>query len=586
VGLYVSWLATFDEVRQDQDPTPGVTYYLPPTVLGRSVTARVLSVQDGKAQLQLEDASPGHGVWIPLSSLPQFLDDMRGRIRIPTGAPHPALEALGQGRYRFLAKGDDGICFLVTPETGRPLATVVKASTTSPRRPFLDNHRTPEEAVRMLQEQYQLARRLVSLGFPVVPSQGFEYASRFFVLSPLLDTPAILGASQLASISRAYDLLARHGWALRDRPQVGIDPATGHVYFYDVGKATSAATPGDLENDRKELRRLYESNGVPVPAPTGLHARVAAFLNPLHYPAGDRGGQFAPRDAGTNPGGDPHDVSRGYAPPGTEEDYKLSYAPAVVPGSSANASNPELPHQARPLLDLAGREALRMYSGGPARALNAALRRGNYPTGGDLAPMYEGLQGIFAKLEPLDPPPTVRRGINLRGAALASFIQRMQEAQQTGIPLVMGGLISTTTLQDLPPAFFGSVRLEIKAHQGIDVKPFSLRQNEDELLLNHNSQFRVLKVERATDNPAGDDQTQWILHLEQTMAPAPEKPLARGLVARTRNWLKSVFFRAPSPTINRAKFVDDEDDHLHSFKNWHEYREWCERQGLAPILPK
>jgi GNAT superfamily N-acetyltransferase len=276
--------AALAEFSDRGGPEVGRSYYLPATVLGHAVTARVTDVQTGKALVTAGDAA-GHGVWVPVPSFGWFLDDMRGRIDVPPGSGDQALESLARGEGEFLGKGDDGICFAT------PQGEVVKASTTVPRRPLMDDHRTPEEAADNLRAQYEKAERLRSLGVPVPPSRFAQHAGRAYVVMPRLDIPERLNHQQLLQVRDALGVMHSAGWALRDRPQLGVHVAgDGRLYLFDTGKATDAASDGDVENDVKEFKRLAGANGL---------AEVAADFGQERWPAGTPGGlggKFKPKD--------------------------------------------------------------------------------------------------------------------------------------------------------------------------------------------------------------------------------------------------------------------------------------------------
>jgi hypothetical protein len=250
-------------------------------------------VEGGKALLA-PSGQPNPGVWVPLPSVPLFAEEMRGRITVPPGAADPAVAALSRGEGSFLGKGDDGILFRVGNE-------VVKSSTTVPLRPFQYDHRSPGEAAAMLSAQHGRSEKLRALGIPVVPGRGLEHGGRFFIVYPWLDMPPTLSPAQLALCRDAVLAMHRAGWAMRDRPQLGIDPRDGKPYLFDVGKATDDASDGDRENDLRNLARLYESNGQepPLGVEFGAASLWVAGFAVAHFPAGTeggRGGQFMPAD--------------------------------------------------------------------------------------------------------------------------------------------------------------------------------------------------------------------------------------------------------------------------------------------------
>jgi hypothetical protein len=145
------------------------------------------------------------------------------------------------------------------------------------------------------------------------------------------------------------------------------------------------------------------------------------------------------------------------------------------------------------------------YSWGYDKQMNAALRDTGEPPAGafgaappnkpavDGPAMYASLQKQFAAIKPFKPPVKVHRGITVSADVLAGLEASARKAMATGGAARMPGFISTSTKSD--SAFDGNVKFEIMANQGIDLKPYSHFAAEEELLLNHNTKFRVKSVD-------------------------------------------------------------------------------------------
>jgi hypothetical protein len=111
--------------------------------------------------------------------------------------------------------------------------------------------------------------------------------------------------------------------------------------------------------------------------------------------------------------------------------------------------------------------------------------------------MFAALQQTFKKTKPFGPPPVkVYRGLtSLPPETIANIEAAAKKAQAAGSVVTMPGFVSTST--DRMGAFDGPVQFTIDAIHGIDTKPYSHFPAEDELLLNHNCQYRVKNVTRS-----------------------------------------------------------------------------------------
>ncbi len=170
--------------------------------------------------------------------------------------------------------------------------------------------------------------------------------------------------------------------------------------------------------------------------------------------------------------------------------------------------NKDLPDHSRPKLTSRELDAVERYTSDEYAPLNAALRNTGRVANPDSDQIHAGLQSAFAKAEPFPAPVQVARGMRLLDPVrYREFVQTMQDAQKTGATVRIPGYTSTST-GGVGKPFEGNVELRIAATHGLDAMPYSVNQHERELLLNHNSGFRVDRIERG-------DKGKYIVHMTQ-----------------------------------------------------------------------
>jgi hypothetical protein len=187
-----------------------------------------------------------------------------------------------------------------------------------------------------------------------------------------------------------------------------------------------------------------------------------------------------------------------------------------VPGAEMpGVINPVCPDQSRPTV-MSARQAghLNNYTWGYDGELNKALRETGQPPPGDFGgsdlgkppkngpAMMADLMDMFDRAKPFRPPVTVYRGISgLKPEAFDSILSAAEAAQKSGGLATMPGFISTSTDESTGDAWSGygekgGIGFEIKAIHGLDLLPYTRFPPEYETLLQHNSRFKVVKVER------------------------------------------------------------------------------------------
>ncbi len=193
-----------------------------------------------------------------------------------------------------------------------------------------------------------------------------------------------------------------------------------------------------------------------------------------------------------------------------------------------NGPNKNLSDHARPPLKQFEAQALKDYSGSSYASVNQALRDGKPFDGLADEKTHQGLQAAFAQTKPLAEPVVAKRGIKLEGKDLEAFIGAVKAAQSQGGVLRLPGYTSTSVGGT---GFAGNVRVLITAKQGLDMKPYSSIPHENELLLDHNSSFKVQGVKQGGDGT-------WHVQLEQLLpgeAPPPDAP-----APKMKSWWEKV----------------------------------------------
>ncbi len=184
------------------------------------------------------------------------------------------------------------------------------------------------------------------------------------------------------------------------------------------------------------------------------------------------------------------------------------------PGFSAmsnNRPNEDLPDQTRPVLDAKDAQDLERYTGfsgyGP---LNNALRSGKIGSASDkVKKLYAGLQKAFDKAGTLEKPVKVYRGMTLPKAKLDVFVANAVKSAKSGGTIKLKGYTSTTSSEKkahsgsfgnhVPEQDKHKVLFEIEANRGLDMKPYSGFVSENEMLLDHGSEFQVVSAKMTPD---------------------------------------------------------------------------------------
>lgn len=223
-----------------------------------SGTYHVTAEKGDQVKVSNYPEASAHGQWIPKASLRHFEDDLSGRV---TGVPksgNAKVDAVIDGKAKFLGKGDDGVAFQVGD-------SVVKASTTVPFQPLNPGHRTPERAIEMLRKQSELGNKLADAGVKGIQRSEFVVSGdKGFQVKSWVEIPEKLDRKQLDAAQQILQSMHKAGYCLNDQVQVGLDKA-GDVVMFDIGKAApDKGGDGIFANKRSDLDRLaqlYQEHG-------------------------------------------------------------------------------------------------------------------------------------------------------------------------------------------------------------------------------------------------------------------------------------------------------------------------------------
>lgn len=192
--------------------------------------------------------------------------------------------------------------------------------------------------------------------------------------------------------------------------------------------------------------------------------------------------------------------------------------------ASRGIPNKMLPDSTRPpIMDKKTAEYLNNYSWGYDGAMNKALRDTGEPPPGMFGgedygkpnkngpEMFEHLQSAFSRVGKIGPPPLeVHRGLDIDDDIADEIGNAALEAFNSGNVFNMPGFTSTSTDKSVAKGFGVKVLFKINASQGLDMKAYSHFAEENELLLNHNTAFRVTRAEK---NQKGN----WEIDMDQIL---------------------------------------------------------------------
>lgn len=173
--------------------------------------------------------------------------------------------------------------------------------------------------------------------------------------------------------------------------------------------------------------------------------------------------------------------------------------------------NPAAPDEARPPLSWAEARAAQAYSSDEGcHYVNDALR-----TGRQMEPQIErihiALQGVFQRLQDFPKPITVFRSAGGYDAKDKEMLAQFQAAAKAGGHIKLKGYSSTTTNEALADNWGKRWKMQIEATRGLDMRSQSGAPKEDEILLDHATEFEVQAVEKG----GPEDEHDWLIKLRQ-----------------------------------------------------------------------
>jgi hypothetical protein len=282
-------------------------------------------------------------------------------------------------------------------------------------------------------------------------------------------------------------------------------------------------------------------------------------------PTGKGGGV----DPSCSPGGGPpvkfdrsrHTEELGEATNEFFDDHPHATAKALDDRKVDSTPNRRLPDVSRPPvheLDVA--KSLHNYTWGYDGPMNQALRKEGNPPSGEIGAtvegkpgvdgqkMFDNLQKAFDGVRTWKPPTKVWRGMEVSPEVSEAIERASRRAMDTGKAGVMPGFTSTSTSRREAAKFEegGGVLFHIAASHGLDMAPYSHSSHEGELLLNHNSRFRVTKVDR-------DGNGTLHVHMEQ-IPPGATEPVPK---AKRKKTTTNASDESSQP---RNRMVGDEDE--------------------------
>ncbi|MFA6662405.1 MAG: ADP-ribosyltransferase, partial [Bacilli bacterium] len=132
--------------------------------------------------------------------------------------------------------------------------------------------------------------------------------------------------------------------------------------------------------------------------------------------------------------------------------------------------------------------------------------------GGRVQKFYPALNGILEKLPRYNG--ITFSGIDMDLMNREKLIKTMQECVKTGKPFTNTAFLSSSTKISTAHGFGDDIIYVIKGKKGVDVRPVSCYQNEDEVIFRHHTKFKVEKVYQEKKQCYGRTDS-WIIELEE-----------------------------------------------------------------------
>ncbi len=348
-----------------------------------------------------------------------------------------------------------------------------------------------------------------------IPTSLVESAAKTLPASTPAAQQSLSTADQWAETQAAKhaDKVAAH---------FGVSPAKAHAILVAAIKQVAAHAAATGKNVGISIKHGGKTAKL-SPKKTATPARNPSGVPSIPKPANKSGtGSLPPKMSKGFDANEKRDESGKWSESGGGESAP-KFTPAKLPPPSddpkVKAPNPVLPDQSRPELAPDEVKSLTHYSGGGYTGINKLLR-GQPSEDPDLdAADHERLQKAFAKAIPFDKPVTTYRAIqlgNMEDDERDALLAALDAAKSSGGTITIPGYTSTTTDKGWVDRLNVDAVVEVVARKGLDVKPYAKKPHEQELLLDHNSRFKVLgHTTEEASTPNGRKFTRHIIKLQQ-----------------------------------------------------------------------
>jgi hypothetical protein len=255
---------SLDWMLDPKDLHAGKEIRIPASKVGPGGVVRILKMDKQFVWIaQVFDGKPPHpemAVKVPISSLYNFVDDVSAQMTLKKNSGNQYVDAVINGQAEFLGKGEDGVTYRVGDKA-------VKSGSSVPYHAVFYNrpHRTPEEALGNIKNEFETGQNLLKAGVPgILPQQFFVHDGRGFIIRPFIQVlrgdkerePMTL--PQLLELKNSVEQIHAAGYAIRDTIQVGL--WNGHIYHYDLGSFLATKEKWAFENDMDSVKSLFSAN--------------------------------------------------------------------------------------------------------------------------------------------------------------------------------------------------------------------------------------------------------------------------------------------------------------------------------------
>jgi hypothetical protein len=259
----------------------------------------------------------------------------------------------------------------------------------------------------------------------------------------------------------------------------------------------------------RAARRLLEEKEVER-ASDGRFGHVAGEHHKKEDGQGDDAGETSKPDIAAKPEKvtpDDHDekdgaTTGGKTASGGPSSVKVERRLAIADDAVRTLATTNLPEEASVEHHTkATKSALSSYTKKGDGPMNQALREGT-PAPPAVQKKIAAIQKAYDESPAFPEPVAVWRGIQLAEGEKQQLMEKLKSMAGTGETFALKGFASTSTEPDVARQF-GNVMMEIHAKKGLSMEGVTKFGGEKELLLGHNSQFRVVGVKELKYLPYG-----------------------------------------------------------------------------------